>query len=143
MKLGTRTTCFLSLLLWSWGCTDQGNPPSAPVHYDTYAYRATTDSGRVLVQGWFTLIADESTSVHGEWNFTAVAETTGFGRQFGTSTLTGAKRGSQLDLNLNPAYADNNVMLSGSSNDSGYAGTWTWITFAGPTARGPFTATQR
>jgi hypothetical protein len=46
-------------------------------------------------------------------------------------------------INLNPNFADNNCYLYGNRHMSMYSGEWKWITFAGITNKGPFTATLK
>src|SRR5512140_1961702 len=134
------------LLLCTGGCNESGRvsspSPDSPSTGSTYTYNGSSDSGISLVRGWFTLVPGESTSVHGEWHFNTVGDSTGCGPQIGNGALTGSLRSGALDIDLNPLSADNNVLLTGMSADSGYAGAWTWITFAGPSKQGTFVATR-
>ena len=49
-------------------------------------------------------------------------------------------QGTSISMNLNPGWADNNVVLSGTVEKDRISGKWTWITFVGPTAEGTFEA---
>ena len=67
----------------------------------------------------------------------------GYGPQVGMGTFVGEIHGNVVGLNLNPGWADNNVVLNGEMENGTYAGRWEWITFAGVTYTGNFTAVKR
>jgi len=106
-------------------------------------YRATTSTGLPLLEGRLSLTLPTDSTVAGTWQIhrTAVADTTiPVGPQVGAGTLIGTRRGDTLILELNPAYADNNVSLRGVAKSSGLRGDWTWTTLTGPRASGRFAA---
>jgi hypothetical protein len=50
---------------------------------------------------------------------------------------------NSMNLNLNPGFADNNVMLSGIVSSNTCQGTWAWYGFTGiPFARGSCSAVK-
>jgi hypothetical protein len=126
------------------GCVDNGNQPvgslipgGLPVSYD---YRAYNASGTLAVKGILTLTALDSTSVTGIWSTFAVLPGEKVGPQVGTGKAAGTLENSSISLNLNPGWADNNVLLLGTVGPDRITGRWSWITFVGPTSQGTFEA---
>ncbi len=106
-------------------------------------YRATTETGRPLLEGSLSLTFPTDSTVTGTWQirWSAGADTTSpVGPQVGTGTLIGTRRADTLLLELNPGYFDNNVSLRGVATGEGLKGNWTWATIAGPFTSGPFSA---
>lgn len=69
-----------------------------------------------------------------------------FETRSGRGGLTGQVTGTQIGLDLDPGYADNNLLLSGRLAESlefGFAGTWALATIVGPTEQGTFRADRR
>ncbi len=131
-------------LLAAAGCRDLGEGPGTtrqPVPAGTYSYTAFDSSNAVVVRGWFTLAYTDSVSVVGEWHFQAVGNPRNIGPQVGADSLAGRLHGGTLSVNLQPHYMDNNVLLDGTLLGTGYAGTWSWISFIGLTSQGTFSAT--
>jgi hypothetical protein len=60
----------------------------------------------------------------------------------GKGTLEGTALGDTLFLNLNPGFADNNVLLSGVLHGGSFSGTWTWVGFPGILNQGTFRSTM-
>jgi hypothetical protein len=113
------------------------SPTSASLHYKAY-----TSSGALAVVGTMTLAKTDTVSVQGSWVLEGVAGVNGVGPQVGTGTLRGRVEGSTISLNLNPGWVDNNVILAGTIESEKISGTWTWVTFSGPTSSGRFEATK-
>jgi hypothetical protein len=131
----------ITLTLSVLACSDQGSAVS-PVNSGSYKYTAHDTSGVTIVQGWFSLVAHDTSSFTGEWHFSAVGNPTNTGPQIGDGTLVGGIRDGGLWIELRPEYRDNNVMLSSKVRGESFSGTWEWISFVGITARGTFTATK-
>jgi hypothetical protein len=128
-------------------CDDQGenivsNPFPGP-EPSTYTYRAYTSAGVLAVSGSITLARTDSTTVAGSWVLNGISSTDRVGPQIGAGTLAGRIEGSKLSINLNPGWADNNVILAGSVEGEKIAGTWSWVTFAGPASSGTFEAVRK
>jgi hypothetical protein len=111
-----------------------------PTPSGTYRYSSFDSSGTLLVQGWFTMDVADSDSVTGEWHFTAVGSPQRIGPQTGDGRLVGGIRDSILWIELQPQFRDNNLELAGKLAGDRYTGTWTWISFIGPTNSGRFEA---
>ena len=129
------------------GCKDQGDttvnslvPGTEP---STYTYRAYTSAGILAVAGTLTMAATDSARIAGTWVLQGISSLDSVGPQLGTGTLAGQLTGSKLSLDLNPGWRDNNVVLIGSIEREKIAGTWTWITFAGPRTSGSFEAVRK
>ncbi len=106
----------------------------------SFQYKAFDSTGTLIVQGWMMLTIQDSTDVVGEWRFKKVGNPQHIGLHDGVGTLEGAFSNGGLHLNLNPTFADNNVVLSGELTDSGYSGSWMWVGFPGPLNHGSFQA---
>lgn len=85
----------------------------------------------------------DSTAIAGTWAFQGVSSVDRVGPQVGSGTLAGELTGSKLSIDLNPGWRDNNVILIGSAQGEKIVGTWSWITFAGPTSNGTFEAVKK
>jgi hypothetical protein len=137
----------LVLCLLSPACEDQGEDPvSSPYPGtvpSTYTYRAYTSSGALAVQGTLTLARSDSTTIVGTWTLEGVLSIDRVGPQIGTGTVAGVMTGSTLSLDLNPGWRDNNVILHGTIDGEKIVGTWSWVTFAGPTTNGAFEAVRK
>ncbi|HCA80187.1 MAG TPA: hypothetical protein DEP53_10675 [Bacteroidetes bacterium] len=140
-------TVLIVLYLGFPGCADQGEatvdslvPGSEP---SAYAYRAYTSAGVLAVVGTLTMARSDSTTIAGTWASEGVSSTDSVGPQLGAGTLAGELTGARLSLNLNPGWADNNVILIGSIEGEKIVGTWTWVTFAGPRTHGTFEAVKK
>jgi hypothetical protein len=125
------------------GCRDNGESPgNAPLAYpaESFLYTAYDSSDAVVVQGWFTLALKDSVSVIGKWHFWSIGTPMNIGPQVGDDSLAGQLSAGTIFIDLRPQYRDNNVLLTGNASGGGFAGTWMWISFAGPTGKGSFTA---
>jgi hypothetical protein len=124
-------------------CTDNGDPlvsdlqPGFPVNYD---YRGFDAKGSLVVAGTMSMTATDTTSVSGTWAFEGVSLVDKIGPQVGSGRLVGNIQQTTISINLNPGWADNNVLLLGTIGSRRITGRWTWVTFAGPTTEGTFEA---
>jgi hypothetical protein len=108
-----------------------------------FSYTAFDDEGTRVLDGTLRLEVRSNGSLSGSWEIKRVAGTdpeTVVGPQVGEGELVGSIEEGQLIVNLNPGFADNNVGLVGVVEDQAIMGTWSYVTFAGPTAGGDFTA---
>jgi len=118
-----------------------GFQPMSPPR--SFQYKAFDSMGTLIVQGWMMLTIKDSTDVVGEWRFTKVNDPKNIGPQEGVGTLEGGFSNGELHLNLNPGFADNNVVLSGALEDDSYSGSWMWIGFPGMLNHGSFQAARQ
>ncbi len=146
MKLRWCVVLFGLGLSLTVGCRDAGTesgPPQISVPAGTYGYAAYDSSGTEVVSGWFTIIPVDSSAITGEWHFRAIGIPANIGPHAGDGTLAGILSGGVLQVNLQPNFVDNNILLHGSISSTGIEGTWAWISFIGPTNHGSFTAARR
>lgn len=134
----------LALSLSSDACKDSGDtlvgsppPGGSPVKW---SYRGYNSKGSLIVIGKVVLAQIDSTTINGTWILEGITAGEQVGPQLGTGKLTGMIQGTSISMNLNPGWADNNVVLSGTVEKDRISGKWTWITFVGPTAEGTFEA---
>lgn len=106
----------------------------------SYRYTAYDSTGTLVVQGWLTMDLAKPDSVTGEWHFAAVGTPKNIGPQTGDGHLVGKLTDSTLWIELQPQFRDNNLGLYGIVRGDRYFGTWTWISFIGPTNAGSFVA---
>jgi hypothetical protein len=109
----------------------------------SYAYTGYDSTGVALVKGWLTITFADSVCITGDWKFARVAVGQGLGPQIGDGQLVGGRDNNEVWINLNPQMRDNNVLLRGILDETTYQGDWTWVTFAGPTTGGAFTAVKK
>ena len=106
-------------------------------------YEALSPAGRLLVRGRLNIEILPDSSIVGTWtaDWAPGADTTvEVGDQIGTGTLRGRQTAEGGYIDMNPGYADNNVILLPTATDRGFTGTWYWSTIAGPRTQGRFTA---
>ena len=125
-------------------CKDSGDPvasmsplPSSPT---SYCYSGYNSKDLLVVVGAMTLAFADSQTVSGTWILECVAPCENFGPHTGSGALRGSIQGKRVIVDLNPGWADNNVLLSGSIDKDRFSGTWMWSTFVGPTSEGRFEA---
>jgi hypothetical protein len=107
-----------------------------------YNYIGYDSTGNTIIAGWLTLNLSDTTNITGEWHFNTVNNPKDIGMQTGNGNLRGGKNDSIVSINLNPNWADNNVILNGKINNDGYYGKWYWSTFIGETNKGTFKANK-
>jgi len=129
------------LLIAATGCAD--DPAPFEFSSGTLQYEATTTVGLPLLEGELVLRYPTDSTVAGTWS---IRRSPGadpdieVGPQVGSGTLVGMRDGNTLYLDLNPGWADNNVMLVGEASAGALRGRWTWSAFTGPRSSGRFTA---
>lgn len=125
----------------AFGCRGDGEEdllrPLAP---GVYTYRADDASGRAAAEGRLSLVSDAAGGITGSWRIARVGEFREIGPQLGAGLLAGALEGDSAWINLNPGWADNNVLLVGRLTADQFEGRWQWIGFAGVQAGGDFDA---
>jgi hypothetical protein len=117
------------------GCTVHPTDPGTVT--GLYRYTASNAGDSAVVVGTITLANPDSTLLTGRWVLTAVNAATEIGPQTGTGTLRGSSS-SGISINLNPGFADNNVLLDGAAANDSITGIWRWSTFTGTSAEGRF-----
>lgn len=129
----------LSVTFWIGcrGTTTEWVPNSA------FSYTSYDSSGVAVVTGWFTMDLSDSAAVSGEWHFWPIGNPEGIGPQTGSGRLVGGFSESELWVELNPQYVDNNLTLRGTLQGDRYTGDWLWISFVGITNQGTFEAQRR
>jgi hypothetical protein len=108
-------------------------------------YQVTTQAGAPLLTGRLVIDILEDSTIVGTWSthWVSGADTTvEVGDQVGSGTLAGRQTEDGAHIDLNPGYADNNVILLAAPAEKGFAGTWYWSTIAGPRTGGRFTAVR-
>jgi hypothetical protein len=140
----TRTSYALLLALIV-ACSGNGIAPWGSLKTAVLHYTAMSGRGVPLVAGSLRLVVHDDSIVAGTWSIDWVpgADTTArVGPQVGSGTFAGEQLADgAVHLNLNPSYADNNVLLSATVTRDGLAGEWSWSGFPGVLGSGPFTAT--
>jgi len=111
------------------------HPPRDALNYRGY------DSGeKLVIRGWLRIDVRESGDVSGEWCLDRVGDPDNIGPQVGVGSLRGRLEGTRLSCNLNPGFADFNVLLHGSYDGTSYKGQWRYGTVKGPMSEGTFSA---
>jgi len=118
----------LSSLMFILACQDQGTSFDGDM-LGKFAYTAYDTLGTELYHGTLILFQNDS-KITGAWKFED-------GR---SGQLEGIARSTELNLNLNPGYDDNNLLLRGTVSDGTFSGSWEQIGFPGIMDRGLFTA---
>ena len=128
MKRLFAVICAGVLLLES--CEDLGTS-YAGSFLGTFSFRSFDTLKVEVAQGTLSHFKNDS-AVSGHWSFAD-------GR---SGELEGTAINSDLSLNLNPHYVDNNLLLRGTIARDTFAGTWEQIGFPGVMARGTFVAVR-
>jgi hypothetical protein len=113
-----------------------GNSPTS------YSYKGYNAKGTLVIVGTVSLTSIDGSTLSGSWSLECLVPSEQVGPQTGTGTLIGTLQASKAALNLNPGWADNNVLLSGTIDKGSFKGIWMWSTFAGVTSQGTFEASQ-
>lgn len=138
MKAITTFFAFALYLFCSCGEDSPTNSSST-----TYKYTSYTENGNIIITGYLWIESVDSTTIMGRWDFKLVGSEENLGPQIGKGNFEGQKdsRGS-MQINLNPGFIDNNVILDGSLLNLDYNGTWSYIGFPGVINSGSFEAKQ-
>ncbi|MEO8031988.1 MAG: hypothetical protein ABJC74_11585 [Gemmatimonadota bacterium] len=131
------------LLLLAAACSS-GSPMAGGLPLNEFHYVGRSPAGMAVLDGRLHLDYRDDSTVSGSWEIRWLpgADTTlQAGPQVGSGQLSGRWHGTTLVLDLNPNYADNNVILSALPVGNGWSGTWAWATIGGIETEGHFTAT--
>ncbi len=120
-----------------------GDDPSTNSSMTNYKYSGFDSTGNKIISGYLWVESTDSSIVKGGWNFKLILNEENLGPQIGSGNFEGHKdsRGS-MQINLNPGFVDNNVILDGSLLNSHYDGSWSYIGFPGIINQGTFEAEQ-
>ncbi len=120
-----------SCLMLIVACQDQGTSFDGKM-LGKFAYTAYDTLGTELSHGTLTLFQNDS-KITGAWQFEG-------GR---SGKLEGTVRSTELNLNLNLGFIDNNLLLQGTISDGTFSGLWQQIGLPGIMDRGLFTAIRQ
>jgi len=123
-------------MLWLPWAALAGRPALPTGVYD---YVARDTDGAVVATG--RLLVDSSDS--GAWKIEQVASNQDVGPQVGSGTLSIQVSNDEIYIDLNPGWADHNVVLKGTFTHGSLAGDWKWLTYAGVAKSGRFSAVLR
>lgn len=126
-----RSILFLSTLMLIAACQDQGTSFDGNM-LGKFTYTAYDTLGTELYYGTLILFQNDS-KITGAWQFEG-------GR---SGQLEGIVRGTELNLNLNPGFVDNNLLLHGIISDGTFSGAWQQVGLPGIMNRGSFTAIRQ
>lgn len=126
----------LSLMLSLPGAALAGTPALPTGVYD---YAARDTGGAVVATG--RLLVESSDS--GTWKIDRVASSKDVGPQTGSGTLSIQVSGDEIYIDLDPGWADHNVVLKGTFAHGSLRGDWEWLTYAGIAKSGKFSAVLR
>jgi hypothetical protein len=135
----TIVICLTSLLLFS--CSENNLSSSSTTEH--YLYKSYDSTGVQIAEGEFTIHHQSSGEITGNWNFHRRGNHGNCGSQIGSGNLIGGIEDMSMWINLNPNFVDNNCYLYGRRHHNRFTGEWQWVTFAGVTNRGLFTASLR
>ena len=144
MNCRTVLALLVSAMAGLAGCKDLGSEPLSipPTPKGGYVYSAFDSNSAPIARGWFTIVLSDTGTVSGEWHIQSIANRGDIGPQSGDGQLTGALFDTTLHVNLNPGWADNNVLLTGRFDTASYHGSWVWATIVGISNRGTFEAVK-
>jgi hypothetical protein len=110
-----------------------------------YLYKGFDTNGTLLVEGNLTFNLVATNEVRGRWNLRAVIPDVSktLGPQTGSGAFNGHIDGININLNLNPDWADNNVILDGRITATNISGAWGFYGFAGQISGGKFEAVKK
>ena len=111
----------------------------------TYLYKGFDTNGNQVVEGVLNLSINATNRVQGDWNLHEVNtnKLKRLGPQTGSGKLIGQIIEGKINLDLNPGWADNNVILDGLITSTNIMGTWGYYGFAGKLRGGKFEAAKK
>ncbi len=141
-----RTTVSLLCVGALVACDEPVGPPGEWEPSGVYGYLARIVAVPV-VEGTLTLVVAADSSVTGTWELQRVPgsdPTLSVGPQVGSGTLQGRLSATGISVDLNPGWADDNVLLSldAKAYDQ-LSGTWDHSTLIGPVTGGPVQLRRR
>jgi hypothetical protein len=137
-------TASLAALVLILGCAGSSTDTAA-LRQGRLRYTGHSPAGTPVLTGGLELAFPDDSTVTGTWAIAWLPEvdtTLPVGPQVGSGTLVGRRSGDTLQLQMNPEMADNNVSLTAVPSPTGYTGTWSWSTFAGPRSSGTIAVTR-
>ena len=101
----------------------------AAAYAGTYNYAGYDSQGSLVVTGRLFMSA-ATNLLTGTWSLQRVGSSTAdIGPQVGNGQLVGSGTGGQIWINLNPDWADNNVILGGNLMGNNFTGRWDYSGF--------------
>lgn len=117
---------------------------AAPMFDRMYEYIGYDTLQRQIVSGWLGMNDPDSMGQFtGAWSikkYNPDPWPIDLGPQDGSGSLLGQVHGNELSIDLNPGWADNNVILVADTSYHRLLGTWHYSTFVGEVNRGAFEA---
>jgi len=123
-----KSILFLVLPILIVACQDQGTSFDGNM-LGKFTYTAYDTLDTELYHGTLILFQSDS-EISGAWQFED-------GR---SGQLEGIVRSTELNINLNPGFVDNNLLLQGTISDGTFSGSWQQIGLPGIMDRGSFIA---
>jgi hypothetical protein len=110
-----------------------------------YLYKGFDTNGNLVVEGVLNLSVGATNRVQGDWKLQEIKpnKLKKLGPQIGSGKLDGQIRQDKINLDLNPGWADNNVILNGQITTTNIFGTWGYFGFAGKMVGGKFEAVMK
>ena len=110
-----------------------------------YLYKGFDTNGNLVVEGVLYLSVGTSNRVQGDWKLHEVKPNSlkQLGPQIGSGKLVGEIKQGKINLDLNPGWFDNNVILDGQITTTNIFGTWGYYGFAGRMVGGKFDAAKK
>ena len=132
------TITFIALIFSS--CEQIGESRIFDIPPGSYAYFGYDTTSTLITKGWFKIENIDSNEITGIWHFEQIGNSGNFGPQDGEGDLIGTLTDTSIYINLQPNFADNNILLLGKVDKKYIYGEWQWATFAGVSNRGNFNA---
>ncbi len=131
------SVCAGELTVWAIAVVSlfSGCEEDRPYNYDAY-----DSTGVHIVTGWFWITEQDSSAIAGEWEFFKVENLENIGPQIGSGHFIGYQKSTEIQLELNPDMADNNVSLYGTFTGTTINGEWQCTGFPGLINEGSFHA---
>ena len=108
----------------------------------SFTYQSYDSLGKLIVNGWLEFELIDSVKIEGTWRLNNIRNRDDIGPQYGYGKLLGSISDSEIWMELNPQYVDNNMYLEGIKSDNYIEGKWYWISFPGVTNWGTFKASK-
>jgi hypothetical protein len=110
-----------------------------------YLYKGFDTNGNLVVEGVLNLTVGATNRVQGDWRLQEVkpSKLKKLGPQTGSGKVEGEIKQDRINLDLNPGWADNNIILNGRVTTTNILGTWGYYGFAGELAGGKFEAVKK
>ena len=133
-----RILVLILLLLIFNGCKQSSETDIFDVPQGSYAYFGYDSSSTLVAKGWFIFEYEDSENITGIWKLRKIGDHGNIGPQEGEGELVGMVSDTSVSINLQPNFADNNIILTGKIDNKYIYGKWQWVTFTGITNWGNF-----